>query len=217
VALLVFKTSVGLNKVSGGFDSHPPPPASICDLRFAIYEPARPPPFGRSAPEAQVPGNRLDHPSSGPCSIGCSMLDVRCWMLSPSLHPSITPPLHSPPASVIRLPQPPVNPALRDLEHHDFWPGFIAALIGVILLFCGARHLTSVDTVEGNTAWETQLVKAFSAGGLQYPVPPAPPPKSDDSAAGAEALDRWTRLQASLPAPTWKVRVDTGARNPCPT
>jgi hypothetical protein len=26
VALLVFKTSVGLNKVSGGFDSHPPPP-----------------------------------------------------------------------------------------------------------------------------------------------------------------------------------------------
>ena len=26
VALLVFKTSVGLNKVPGGFDSHPPPP-----------------------------------------------------------------------------------------------------------------------------------------------------------------------------------------------
>src|SRR5208282_4109501 len=28
VALLVFKTSVGLNKVPGGFDSHPPPPFS---------------------------------------------------------------------------------------------------------------------------------------------------------------------------------------------
>ena len=28
VALLVFKTSVGLNKVPGGFDSHPPPPIS---------------------------------------------------------------------------------------------------------------------------------------------------------------------------------------------
>ena len=28
VALLVFKTSVGLNKVPGGFDSHPPPPTS---------------------------------------------------------------------------------------------------------------------------------------------------------------------------------------------
>src|ERR1035438_2350198 len=26
VALLVFKTMVGLNKVPGGFDSHPPPP-----------------------------------------------------------------------------------------------------------------------------------------------------------------------------------------------
>ena len=26
VALLVFKTSVGLKQVPGGFDSHPPPP-----------------------------------------------------------------------------------------------------------------------------------------------------------------------------------------------
>jgi len=31
VALLVFKTSVGLNKVPGGFDSHAPPP-----VRFLI-------------------------------------------------------------------------------------------------------------------------------------------------------------------------------------
>jgi uncharacterized protein YdhG (YjbR/CyaY superfamily) len=29
VALLVFKTSVGFNKVPGGFDSHPPPPSPI--------------------------------------------------------------------------------------------------------------------------------------------------------------------------------------------
>ena len=67
-----------------------------------------------------------------------------------------------------RVPQPPVNPALRDLERHDFWPGFIAALIGIILAFCGARHLTGVDTVDGGTAWETQLIKAFSFDGLQY-------------------------------------------------
>ena len=26
VPVMVFKTSVGLNKVPGGFDSHPPPP-----------------------------------------------------------------------------------------------------------------------------------------------------------------------------------------------
>jgi hypothetical protein len=32
VALLVFKTSVGLNKVPGGFDSHPPPPIVIGEL-----------------------------------------------------------------------------------------------------------------------------------------------------------------------------------------
>ena len=34
-----------------------------------------------------------------------------------------------------RIPQPPVDPALRDLEHHDFWPGFIVVLAGVVLAF----------------------------------------------------------------------------------
>jgi hypothetical protein len=118
-----------------------------------------------------------------------------------------------------RISQPPVNPALRGLEHHDFWPGFILALIGGILLLCGARHLTDVDTVEGSTAWEIQLVKAFSSGGLQYPsqLAPAPPPKLDDPAAAAEALDRWAKQQATAVLPSWKVRVDTGAKTPCPT
>jgi hypothetical protein len=118
-----------------------------------------------------------------------------------------------------RVPQPPVNPALRDLERHDFWPGFITAIIGVLLLFCGARHLTGVDTVEGSTAWETQLVKAFSVGGLQYAdqMPPPAPPKLDDPAATAEALDRWARENAQAAPPSWKVRVDTGAKKACPT
>ena len=54
--------------------------------------------------------------------------------------------------------------------------GFIVALIGIVVAFCGARHLTDVDTVDGGTAWETQLVKAFSFDGLQYPDQVAPPP-----------------------------------------
>jgi hypothetical protein len=118
-----------------------------------------------------------------------------------------------------RVPQPPVNPALRDVERHDFWPGFIAVLIGVVLAFCGARHLTAVDTVNGSTAWETQLVKAFSSGGLQYAgkEPAPPPPKLDDPAAAAEALDRWARQQANAVPPKWKVRVDTEAKAACPT
>jgi len=118
-----------------------------------------------------------------------------------------------------RVPQPPVNPALRGLERHDFWPGFIAALVGIVLVICGARHLTGVDTAEGSTAWETQLMKAFSAGGLQYAdqmAPPAPP-KLDDPAAAAEALDRWARQNANATPPSWKVRVDTGAKKACPT
>ncbi len=103
MALLVFKTMVGLNKVPGGFDSHPSPPTR----------------------------------------------------LSPGL-------------TMRRVAQPPLNPALRDTEHHDFWAGFVAALIGVILVFCGARHMTAVDTVDGGNATEAQLIKAFTFDGLQY-------------------------------------------------
>lgn len=155
VALLVFKTSVGLNKVSGGFDSHPPPPISR----------------------------------------------IRTFNM------------------VKRVPQPPVNPTLRALERHDFWPGFVVALAGVVVAFCGAQHLTNVDTVDGNTAREIQLVKAFSSGGLQYPdqVAPPPPPKLDDVANPGEALDRWAKQQANVQPPAWKVRVDVGAKTPCPT
>ncbi len=119
-----------------------------------------------------------------------------------------------------RAPQPPLNPGLRDLEQHEFWPGFVAVLIGGILAFCGARHLTGVDTVDGTTASETQLMKAFSVGGVQYAsqlAPPAPPTPVEDPAAAAEALERWAREQANASAPTWKIRVDTGAKTPCPT
>lgn len=119
-----------------------------------------------------------------------------------------------------RVPQPPVNPALRDREHHEFWPGFIVGLIGVILFACGVQHLTGVDTVDGGTAWETQLTKAFSSGGLRYPgktETPPPPPEPNDSNAAADALERWARLQANTPSPAWKVRVDTAAKTPCPT
>ena len=150
MALLVFKTMVGLNKVPGGFDSHPSPPIQTL--------------------------------------LGLTMQ---------------------------RVPQPPLNPALRDTERHDFWPGFIAALIGIILAFCGARHLTAVDTADGGTASETQLVKAFTFDGLQYPeqIAPPPPPRGNDP----EALERWARQTRSAEAPTWKVRVDTAAKTPCPT
>ena len=83
-------------------------------------------------------------------------------------------------------------------EQHDFWPGFIAALIGVILAFCGARHLTGIETVDGGTAWETQLIKAFAFGGLQYAdrmAPPARRPNPEDPDATAEALERWARTR----------------------
>jgi len=120
-----------------------------------------------------------------------------------------------------RVPQPTVVPGLRDPERHSFWPGFVGVLIGLVFLLAGARHLTGVETTDGDNAWETQLMKAFANGGLRYPgdepPPPPPPPRFDDPAANAEALDRWARQNAQAEAPKWKVRVDIGANTPCPT
>jgi hypothetical protein len=118
-----------------------------------------------------------------------------------------------------RVPQPPVHPESRPPEHHEFWGGFIVAVAGALVLFGGARHLTSVDTAEGATARETQLITAFASGGLQYPdqVPAAPPPNLAGAANPAELLDRWAKEQANPHRPSWKVRVDARAKTPCPT
>jgi hypothetical protein len=114
-----------------------------------------------------------------------------------------------------RVPQPPVRPAQRDREVHDFWPGFAAGLIAVILLFCGARRSTSIDTVEGGSASEPQLIRAFAFDGLQFAdqIAPTPPPTGNDP----EAFERWEKQNREREAPGWKVRVDTAAKTPCPT
>jgi hypothetical protein len=119
-----------------------------------------------------------------------------------------------------RVPQPPINPASRDKERHGFWLGFAVVAVGALLILCGARHITGIDTVDGNSAWETQLVKAFSSGGLQYPQQQntaPPPPSTDDPAAMVDALNRWASRQANPPAPTWRVRIDTASKAACPT
>ena len=114
-----------------------------------------------------------------------------------------------------RVPQPPLNAALRDREHHDFWGGFVVGLVGLVLIFAGARHLTGVETTDGGTASEVQLMKAYSCSGLQFPeqVPPPRPPTGNDYAA----LDRWMKQNAHATPPAWKVRVDLAAKTACPT
>jgi hypothetical protein len=116
-----------------------------------------------------------------------------------------------------RVSQPPVNPGLRDPERHGFWLGCIVALAGVALAYCGSRHVTAIETVDGGIASETQLMKAYSTSGLQFPdqIAPPPPPKPE---AGPEALALWARQTAkAAEPPRWKVRVDTSAKEPCPT
>jgi hypothetical protein len=120
---------------------------------------------------------------------------------------------------MLRIPQPPVNPALRAREIHDFWPGFVATVAGLVVVFCGARHLTGVETVDGDIAWETQLIKAFTSGGVQYASqqPPPAPPNLEGVANPDEALARWAKEQDDRQPPAWKIRVDLGAQAACPT
>jgi hypothetical protein len=119
-----------------------------------------------------------------------------------------------------RVPQPPINPALRSPEHHDFWTGSILVAIALVILVVGVRHQTKVGTVSENAASEMDLFKAFSSGGIQYAskIASAPPPPVDaDPSKASEALERWAKKQASTAEPTWKIRVDTEAKTPCPT
>ena len=77
-----------------------------------------------------------------------------------------------------------------------------------------------IGTVEGDRAKETQLVKAFTASGLQYAsqlAPPAPPRPTGDPVADAAALAKWDRDQSGAEPPDWKIRVDTSAKTPCHT
>jgi hypothetical protein len=118
-----------------------------------------------------------------------------------------------------RVAQPPVNPAQRDTERHEFWPGFIATLAGLVLVFFGAGHVTGFETAQGPPASELQLMKAYSSGGLQYAdkLPPPAPPPLDDPMTSPEALERWAKQTAHAEPPSWKVRIDLGAKTPCPT
>jgi hypothetical protein len=116
-----------------------------------------------------------------------------------------------------RIPQPPVNAAARDPEKTEFWPGFVVTVVGLVLLICGASRLTALPTVDGETAREVQLIKAFSSGGVVFKKPSeTPPPQMDDPAAAAEALDRWAR-ENEANSRIVQVLIDTGAKTPCPT
>ena len=116
-----------------------------------------------------------------------------------------------------RVKQPPVNPLLRDPERHDFWPGFILVIIAGILMLCGGWHVTNVETTEGNTAREFQLIKSFTSGGLQVvdSVFVPDPASFEDPAAAAAALERMAQEEAK--GFRIKYRVNTGAADPCPT
>jgi hypothetical protein len=116
-----------------------------------------------------------------------------------------------------RVPQPPVNPIRRDPERHDFWLGCFLTIVAGSFVIWGAVHTTAVDTTDGNSAREFQLVKSFTCGGLkaEAAVKPPDPTQYSDPATLAEALERMAREEAR--SPRLKYRVNVGAASPCPT
>ena len=116
-----------------------------------------------------------------------------------------------------RVPQPPVNPLLRNTEQHDFWLAAVIAAIALALLSAGARQVTSVETIDGASASEVQLVKAFARGGLQFRSASLTldPATLVDPNAAAAAMDEAARV-TNLPLRE-RYRVNTAAVDPCPT
>lgn len=118
-----------------------------------------------------------------------------------------------------RISQPPINPRTRPTEQHDFWTGGVIAIVGLLILIAGLRHLTGVETLDGSSAWETQLVKAFATGGLRYDEATAAAPLNlpDNPADAAAMLDRARQAATGKRHAIGRVRVDVGASTPCPT
>jgi hypothetical protein len=118
-----------------------------------------------------------------------------------------------------RVPQPPIQPAVRPTEHHRFGPAAVAVGLGLVLAGAGVFRPTQVPLADGGEASELQLTKAFAFSGLQYAdrLAAPEPPRLDNPATAAEELERWAQQQASATAPDWKVRVDPRATTRCPT
>lgn len=92
------------------------------------------------------------------------------------------------------------------------------ALIACVLFFAGAKHTTRVASDGDDNATETQLVKAFTAGGLHASPSVAVPDLASyaDPSEAAAALERMARQKEEATFPI-RYKVVLGAADPCPT
>ncbi|MCX8109008.1 MAG: hypothetical protein N3G20_09410 [Verrucomicrobiae bacterium] len=112
-------------------------------------------------------------------------------------------------------PEPKPDPAGQG----QFWAGGTIAIIGLFLIVVGLRHVTGVETLEGDFARETQLVRAFTTGGLKYDSQAAPAESPGQATPRRPGAIPGYTDQANPPKPprTGRVRVDPTALTPCPT
>jgi len=116
-----------------------------------------------------------------------------------------------------RVAQPPIDLEHRNSERHRFGPGFAVLLVALALVLYGSVRATGLPTQEDDPARETQLIKAFARGGLEFRTAHVrlDPASLADPTRAAAALDRAARV-ADLPLRE-RYRVNTSAVDPCPT
>ena len=105
---------------------------------------------------------------------------------------------------------------IRDREERGPWPGLMMAAVGLICGFFGLGRVTDVETLQGSLALEKEINVAFAHGGVKdaRPKPPSLVPLlPGQPVPSPETLFAQTRATGNTP----RFRIDTTAKDPCPT
>ncbi len=113
-----------------------------------------------------------------------------------------------------RIAQPPIDPRTRPAERRGFGPGLTLAVLGALAAFFGLGRITDVETLQGSLAIEREIHVAFAHGGVRYADYKPPGPGSPD---GVWTEDREATSTSSSKSRRLLFRIDTAAKDPCPT
>jgi len=121
----------------------------------------------------------------------------------------------------MRIPQPPIEPFARETERRSPWPALAVAVLAILLVGLGVDRLTNAETLTGDSAVETQVNRAFASGGIRYVDPNA----VQASAPPGFEIPPWIPMDGApkvarippTPSGHSPLRLDLGAKDPCPT
>lgn len=117
-----------------------------------------------------------------------------------------------------RVPQPPINALTRRREQRGAWPGLVLSVAGLLAGFFGLGRLTDVETVQGCLALEKEINMAFAHGGVkEAQAKPSPPSALNPGQPLLSPEGLPLNLPATHGGGPLRFRIDTTAKDPCPT